>query len=136
MISEKTLSQVPSISKCEIHSPEREHWAYDIMSKVIRNCPVTGSDEIIITYLDPEELFTTQRKTMEGRYARVLKPRKEVKNALLPMVRCPNFKHPMIANLPESLKAQLWKEEKVWCLKINKTCPLEQLILEKCRLIC
>jgi len=90
-------------------------------------CPVTGSDEITITYHDPDELVITQRKQPDGKYERTSKPRKEVRNALLPEVACPNLKHPALANLPESLQSQLWKEGKAWCMKIGKACPMDQI---------
>lgn len=99
------------------------------MSKTIKKiCPVTGLDEITIEYPNPDELVITQRKQPDGKYERTLKPRKEVRNALLPKVACLNFRHPALADLPESLKDQLWKEGKVWCMKIRKSCPLDQII--------
>lgn len=98
------------------------------MSKVIKKiCPVTMSDEIIVTHPDPEELVITQRKTIEGKYERVLKPRKEVKNGLLPDVNCPSLGHPAL-DMPTSLGTRLWKEGKAWCRKTEKVCPMEQII--------
>jgi len=98
------------------------------MSKVIRKiCPITGSDEIVVTYPNPEELITTQRKTIEGRYERVLKPKKEVKGGLLPEVDCPSQGHPAL-DLTSPLGIQLWKEGKAWCRKTRKVCPMDQII--------
>jgi len=98
------------------------------MSKVIRKiCPITGSDEIVVTYPNPEELITTQRKTIEGRYERVLKPKKEVKGGLLPEVDCPSQGHPAL-DLTSPLGTQLWKEGKAWCRKTRKVCPMDQII--------
>lgn len=97
------------------------------MSKIKRKtCPITGSDEIVITYLDPEELVTTQRKTADGRYERILKPRKEVKNGLSPEVKCPSQGHPTL-DVASSLGIQLMKEGKAWCRKTKQVCPMEQI---------
>lgn len=82
------------------------------MSKTVKKiCPVTGLDEITVTYFDPEELVMTQRKK-DGKYKRVLKPRKQVANALTPAFTCPQLKHPIMANLPKPLADQLFNEEK------------------------
>ena len=98
------------------------------MSKVIRKiCPITGSDEIVVTYLNPEEPVTTLRKTEEGKYERVLKPRKEVKGGLSPEVACPSQGHPAL-DVPSPLGLQLWKEGKVWCRKTRKVCPMEKIL--------
>jgi|SRR3990170_5789474 len=98
------------------------------MNKIKRKtCPITGSDEIVVTYLDPEELITTQRKATDGKYERVLKPHKEVKGGLLPEVKCPSQGHPAL-NAPQPLGMQLWKEGKAWCRKTKKVCPMEQII--------
>ena len=91
-------------------------------------CPVTGTDEITVTYFDPEEKVVSQRKLKDGKYERVLKPRKQVQNGLKPEFSCLQLKHPLIANLPESLADQLYKEEKGWCNKIKKPCPSDQII--------
>jgi len=99
------------------------------MSKIVKKiCPVTGSDEITVTYPDPEELVISQRKTKEGKYERVLKPRKQVANGLKPTFSCPQLKHPLMANLPKTLAEQLFKEKRSWCKKIEKTCPTDQII--------
>jgi len=90
-------------------------------------CPITKSDEIIVTYLNPEELVTTQRKTIEGKYERVLKPRKEVKTPSIE-VNCPSQGHPALDVSPSSLGLQLWKGGKAWCRKTQKVCPMEQII--------
>jgi len=92
-----------------------------------KTCPVTKSDIIIITYPDPEELVLTQRKSSEGRYAKVLSPRKEVKDGLLPTVDCLNQGHPAI-DITSPLGIKLWKEGKAWCRKIKKECPIEQIL--------
>ena len=98
------------------------------MSKVIRKfCPITGSDEIVVTYLNPEELVTTLRKTEEEKYERVLKPRKEVKDGLSPEVACPSQGHPAL-DVPSPLGLQLLKEGKVWCRKTRKECPMEKIL--------
>lgn len=98
------------------------------MSKVVRKtCSVTGSDKIVTTYPDPEELVTTQRKTAEGKYERVLKPRKEVKDGLSLEVKCPSQGHPAL-DAPSPLGMQLLKEGKAWCRKTRKVCPMEQII--------
>lgn len=91
-------------------------------------CPITKSDEIVVTYLDPEELVTTQRKTIEGKYERVLRPRKEVRGGLSPNVACPSQGHPALDISPSSLGIQLWKGGKAWCRKTQKVCPMEQII--------
>ncbi len=55
------------------------------MSRIAKKiCPVTMSDEIIVIHPDPEELVVTQRKTVEGKFERVLRPRKEVKHDYCP----------------------------------------------------
>jgi len=97
------------------------------MSRITKICPVTVSDEIIVTHPDPEELVITQRKTTEGKYERVLKPRKEVKGGLLPEVSCPSLGIPIL-DAPSPLGTQLWKEGKAWCAKRKKVCPMEQII--------
>jgi len=98
------------------------------MSKIVRRiCPITGSDEIVVTYLDPEELVMTQRKIVEGKYERVLKPRREVKGGLLPEVACPSQGHPAL-DVPSPLGMRLWKEGKAWCMKTKKVCPMEQMV--------
>ena len=97
------------------------------MSRIVKKmCPVTGVDEITVTHFDPEELVTTQRK-IDGKYKRVLKPRKQVANALKPAFSCLQMKHPELANLPKSLADQLLNEEKVWCNRIKKPCPTDQI---------
>jgi len=97
------------------------------MSKMVKKiCPITMLDEITITYPDAKELVITQRKGSNGSYNRVLRPRKEVKNATLPRFSCPSLKHPLSANLPESLKNQLLKNEKSWCSKIGKPCVMDK----------
>jgi hypothetical protein len=96
------------------------------MSKTVKKiCPVTKMDEITIVYPDVEELVITQRKDSEGNYKRVLRPRKEVKNATLPMFSCPSLRHPLIANLPKSISKQLFEDEKSWCARIEKPCPMD-----------
>ncbi len=96
------------------------------LSKVIKKaCPVTKSN-IIITYPDPEELVLTQRKSSEGVYEKVLRPRKEVKGGLSPTVECLNMGHPAI-DIASPLGIELWKEGKVWCRKIKKECPTERI---------
>ena len=98
------------------------------MSKIVKKmCPVTGLDEVTVTYFDPEELVVTQRKK-DGKYERVLKPRKQVANALTPTISCPQMKHPSIADLPKQLTDQLLNETKVWCSRIKKPCPSDQII--------
>lgn len=98
------------------------------MNRVIKKiCPITGSDEITVIYLDPEELVTTQRKTIEGKYERVLKPRKEVEGGLSPEVDCPSQGHSAL-DLTSPLGTQLWKEGKAWCRKAKKVCPIDQII--------
>ena len=98
------------------------------MSRITKKiCPVTVSDEIIITHPNPEELVITQRKTIEGKYERVLRPRKEAKGGLLPTVNCPSLGHPAL-DAPSPLGTQLWKEGKAWCRKTKKMCPMEQII--------
>ncbi|MCK4478285.1 hypothetical protein KAU88_07145 [Candidatus Bathyarchaeota archaeon] len=97
------------------------------MSRTVKKtCPITSSDEITITYPDPNELVMTQRKDSNGSYKRVLRPRKEVKNATLPRFSCPSLKHPLVANLPESLSTQLLRDEKSWCAKIGKPCVMDE----------
>ena len=92
------------------------------MNRTVKKiCPVTGSDEITVTFPNPEELVMTQRKQPDGKYKRVLRPRKEVKNASLPEVACPNFD-------PKSLYSQLHKEGKVRCIKMGNVCPIDQII--------
>lgn len=76
-------------------------------------CPITGSDEIIIHFIEPEVLVLTQRKNKDGKYEKVMKPRKEVKNALLPRVSCASQGHTLV-DVPEPLRTQLWNERKVW----------------------
>ena len=72
------------------------------MSRTVKKiCPITRSDEITITYPDPNELVMTQRKDSNGSYKRVLRPRKEVEKATWPRFSCPSLKHPLIANLSE-----------------------------------
>jgi hypothetical protein len=98
------------------------------MSTVKRKtCPVTGSDEIVVTFLNPEELIVTQRKAPDGKYERVLKPRKEIKGGLLPEVRCPSQGHPAL-HAPQTLGMQLWKEGRAWCRKTKKECPMDDII--------
>ena len=97
------------------------------MSKIVKKlCPVTGSDEITVTYCDPEERITS-KKFKNGKYERVLKPRKQVATGLKPEFSCPQLKHPLLANLPKPLADQLFEEEKTWCSKIKKPCPSEQI---------
>ena len=97
------------------------------MSKTVKKiCPITNLDEITIVYPDVEELVMTQRKDSNGNYKRVLRPRKEMKNATLPMFSCPSLKHPLIANLPESIAHQLFKDEKSWCSRIKKPCLMDE----------
>jgi hypothetical protein len=99
------------------------------VSKLVKKiCPVTGSDEIIVMYFDPEELVTSQRKLNDGKYELILKPRKQVINRLKPTFSCAQLEHPLMANLPKPLADQLYKEEKGWCNKIKKTCPTGQII--------
>jgi len=99
------------------------------ISKIVKKiCPVTGSDEITVTYFDPEESVMSQRKSKDGKYERVLKPRKQVANGLKPRFSCPQLKHPLMVNLPKPLADQLYKEEKGWCSKLRKTCPTDQII--------
>ena len=98
------------------------------MSKTVKKiCPVTGSDEITIEFPDPNELVITQRKRPNGKYRRVLKPRKEVKNALVPIISCPNMEVPLSADIPQALMDSLMDEGKVWCKKIRKVCPTEEI---------
>jgi hypothetical protein len=100
-----------------------------LMSKIVKKyCPVTGSDEITVTYPNPEEMVVPRRKTKEGKYERVLKPRKQVANGLKPTFSCPQLKHPLMADLPRSFAEQLVKEKRSWCVKIEKTCPTDQII--------
>lgn len=105
------------------------------MVRVIRetriSCPVTSSDEVVITYLDPDELVMTQHKTSDGKFEKVMKPRRDVKKGLLPNAKCSNFKHPLCTNLPEPTKMQMQKEGKIWCVKIGERCPLEDFTHEK-----
>ena len=97
------------------------------MSKTVKKiCPVTGLDEITVTYPDPEELVMTQRK-IDGKYKRVLKPRKQVANALKPTFSCPQLEYPFMADLPKSLADQMENEERVWCNRIKKPCPTDQV---------
>jgi hypothetical protein len=91
-----------------------------------KTCPITCSDEIVVTFPNPNELVSTQRKTSDGKYERVLKPRKEVKKALLPDVRCPSLGHPVL-HAPRPLGKQLWKKGISWCKKTRKECPIEQV---------
>jgi hypothetical protein len=99
-----------------------------VMNRVVKKiCPVTKSDEITITYLNPEELVTTQRKTIEGKYERVSRPRKEVKGGLSPEVNCPSQGHPAL-DLPTSLGTELMKAKKAWCRKTQQVCPMEQIL--------
>jgi hypothetical protein len=88
-------------------------------------CPVTNIDEITITYPDPQELVITQRKDSNGNYKRVSRPRRDVKKATLPRFSCPSLKHPLVANLPESLRKQLLTDEKSWCARIGKPCLMD-----------
>jgi len=55
-----------------------------------------------------------------------LRPRKKVENATLPRFSCPSLKHPLVANLPESLSTQLLRDEKSWCAKIGKPCVMDE----------
>jgi hypothetical protein len=97
------------------------------MSKTVKKiCPITNLDEISISYPDEKELVMTQRKDSNGNYKRVLRPRKEVKNAMLPIFSCPSLKHPLVANLPESLGKQLLKDGKSWCARIGKPCLMDE----------
>jgi hypothetical protein len=99
------------------------------MSKIVKKiCPVTGADEITIEYPDPNELITTQRKELNGKYRRVSRPRKEVRNALIPKITCLSLEFPELAKIPSSLKKQMMKEKKVWCKKRKMVCPIEQII--------
>jgi len=99
-----------------------------VMNRVVKRiCPVTKSDEITMTYLDPEELVATQRKTIEGKYERVSRPRKEVKGGLSPEVNCPSQGHPAL-DLPTSLGTELMKAKKAWCRKTQQICPMEQIL--------
>ena len=101
------------------------------MSKTVKNlCPVTGSDEITIEFPDPNELVITQRKGPNGKYRRDMRPRKEVKNALLPIISCPNMILPLSADISQALMDRLMAEGNIWCKKIRKACPTEE-ILEK-----
>lgn len=97
------------------------------MSKMVKKiCPITRLDKITITYPDAKELVMTQRKGSNGSYKRVLRPRKEVKNATLPRFSCPSLKHPLVANLSESLRNQLLRDEKSWCARIGKPCVMDE----------
>ena len=99
------------------------------MSKFVKKiCPITGSDEIAVMYLDPDELVITQRKGSDGKYRRVMRPRKEVKGGLRPEVICSSAEIPALAKLPLSLRNRLMEEKKVWCKKKNGVCPLEQIV--------
>jgi len=99
------------------------------MSKTLKMiCPVTGTDEITVTYFDPEERIISKKKTKDGKYKQILKPRKQVTNGLTPEFSCPQLKHPLLADLPKHLANQLHEEEKGWCNKIKKSCPSDQII--------
>jgi len=96
------------------------------MSEMVKKiCAITSSDEITITYPDPKELVMTQRKDSNGSYKRVLRSRKEVKKAILPRFSCPSLKHPLVANLLESLRNLLLRDDKSWCAKIGKPCVMD-----------
>lgn len=100
------------------------------MSRTVKKtCPITRSDEITITYPDPNELVRTQRKDSNGSYKRVLRPRKEVKGGLSPEVACPSQGHPAL-DVSSPLGLQLWKEGKAWCRKTRKVCPMDKILQE------
>ena len=99
-----------------------------VTKRVVKTiCSVTKSDEITITYLDPEESVATRRKTIDGEYERVSRPRKEVKGGLSPEVNCPSQGHPAL-DLPTSLGTKLMKAKKAWCRKTQQICPMEQIL--------
>jgi hypothetical protein len=99
-----------------------------VVNRVVKKiCPITKLDEITVTYLDPEELVTTQRKTIEGKYERVSRPRKEVRGGLSPEVDCPSQGHPAL-DLPTSLGTELMKAKKAWCRKTQQVCAMEQIL--------
>ncbi len=77
------------------------------MSKTVKiKCPITGADEITLKFPDPNEFVITQRKGADGKYRQVSKARKEVKNALKPLVSCASLEIPAFptADLPPALK--------------------------------
>jgi len=99
-----------------------------VLSKTVKKkCPITGLDEIVVTYPNPNELVATLRKTEEGKYIQILKPRKEVKGGLSLEVSCPSQGHPAL-DVSSPLGLQLWKEEKAWCRKTRKVCPIEKIL--------
>jgi len=61
---------------------------------------------------------------------KILKPRREVNNALRPKVSCPNMQIPTIADISSSLTDQLMNQNKVWCKKKQVVCPID-IILHK-----
>ena len=78
------------------------------MDKTLKKvCPVTGTDEISITFTDSKERDASKDTT--------------------PEYSCSQMRHPLMANLPTALADQLHKKRKMWCLKIKKPCPSEQI---------
>ena len=57
-----------------------------------------------------------------------MRPRKEVKNAVAPIISCPNIEVPLSADIPQALMKSLMNEGKSWCKKIRRVCPHEQFM--------
>lgn len=93
-------------------------------------CPLTCSDEITIKYPDPNELVLTQRKTSEGKYEKVMRPRREVKNGLLPQISCPSLGHPLL-DAPKPLSTQLHEDRQGFCRKTVNVCPIDKILDSK-----
>jgi hypothetical protein len=97
------------------------------MSKIVKKiCPITGSDEITIKLLDPNELVITQRKGSDGKYRRTEKPRKEVRTPLIEL-SCTSLDIPVFAGFTWEEQRRLSEEGKTWCKKRRDICPIEEI---------
>jgi hypothetical protein len=97
-----------------------------VSKTVKKNCPITGSDEITIKFLDPDELVQTQRKDSDGKYRQVLKPRKEIKTPLTE-ISCTSLEMPVLAGFTWEEQRKLTEEGKTWCKKRREICSIKQI---------
>ena len=80
-------------------------------------CTLTTA-EVTFALSDPNELVLTQRK-IDGRYQKVLKPRKEVKGSLNIRIDC--------REIDRSKPTTSYDPPNPWCKKRNNACPIYEI---------
>lgn len=88
------------------------------MKKVIRDQCLMALEEVTFTFDDPDEQVWTIRK-IDGRYQRVLRPRREVRGSMNIEIYCPAVDRtkPMIGLTPPNPR----------CKKRDDICPIYEI---------